>query len=629
MSNSLILYEDVTIHSFQASFQISSKKFNINHFLDPNIEYNQIALSNDSIYFLFDQDLYQINSQAQVIQLCTVPFSTVMFIPFQQLFSLNNNLYFANESNLFVYNNLKFKFCKFIKGKYVKIIDRVFIVNFQLLSGLKHQNTIVELKEDLMIDYLEGLNFTRQVIQFEVINDCVVARDAENNQVTYIIDLIEDKYKICQESINYSCDQSYQEIYDLNRDNTDINTDKINLFTQKMLLRHYSSEKYQSLVKSLLEQHNVEINFPTPFSTQHNEILHQAQLINVVKLLPDANIYITIEDNFIYVVDNNQVILDKIAVDFDFYCGRPNINNPSGPPAVFSYRLYQPVICKGEIYVLVFDSLYKLFDLKMQFVAKIPNFSQRNNSALVNRFFSYNDKIYAHDFNFDQSTLYYLEGFEFVKCKDFNTSFDIHFINFCNLVNIWYQESDILKLDNELNTTSICEINVDDLIYVNAKGILIAFTSDFKSIKILNLLDQTVSVIPNSIYCNNQILNSPLVLGRCGLQLNEKLLQQLVGCEFISKQRQVFEEYINNQILTNQEYQYQIEQILHHNFEVLFITRCQQFKNRLAQLSRIQSIGMYCSQINVKFKTVLLQLEVQSGIITNKFVNIITQSSTQ
>ncbi|CAL5997237.1 Conserved_hypothetical protein [Hexamita inflata] len=229
----------------------------------------------------------------------------------------------------------------------------------------------------------------------------------------------------------------------------------------------------------------------------------------------------------------------------------------------------------------------------MQFVAKIPNFSQRNNSALINRFFSFNDKIYVHDFNFDQSTLYYLEGIEFVKCIDFNTSFDIHFINFCNLVNIWYQESDILKLDNELNTTSICEINVDDLIYVNAKGILIAFTSDFKSVKILNLLDQTVSVIPNSIYCNNQILNSPLVLGRCGLQLNEKLLQQLVGCEFISKQRQVFEEFINNQILTNTEYQCQIQQILHHNFDVLLITRCQQFKNRLAKLSRIQSIGLH------------------------------------
>ncbi|CAL5997235.1 Hypothetical_protein [Hexamita inflata] len=237
MSNSLILYEDVTIHSFQASFQMSSKKFNINHFLDQNIEYNQISLCNDSIYFLFDQDLYQINSQAQVIQLCTVPFSTVMFIPFQQLFSLNNNLYFANESNLFVYNNFKFKFCKFIKGRYVKIIDRVFIVNFKLLSGLKHQNTIVELKEDLMIDYLEGLNFTWQVIELEVINDCVVARDAENNQVTYIIDLIEDKYKICQESINYSCDQSYQEIYDQNRDNTDINIDKINLLTQKNVIK--------------------------------------------------------------------------------------------------------------------------------------------------------------------------------------------------------------------------------------------------------------------------------------------------------------------------------------------------------------------------------------------------------
>ncbi|CAL6040791.1 Hypothetical_protein [Hexamita inflata] len=94
-------------------------------------------------------------------------------------------------------------------------------------------------------------------------------------------------------------------------------------------------EKYNKLSEE--EKNQVRINdkktlFP-------DKMLKKHQLMNVIKLLPDYDLYMAVENNRIQIVNRDFLIIGEIKIDFDFYTGYKNPNYCHGSTSVFSPQL--------------------------------------------------------------------------------------------------------------------------------------------------------------------------------------------------------------------------------------------------------------------------------------------------
>ncbi|CAL5985066.1 Conserved_hypothetical protein [Hexamita inflata] len=156
-------------------------------------------------------------------------------------------------------------------------------------------------------------------------------------------------------------------------------------------LSRLAIEKYCKNRKQTQIQEKIML-FPENYIEKH-------QLMNVIKLLPDYDLYMAIENNRIRIINQDFLIIGEIKVDFDFYTKYKNPNYCNGNISVYAPQQYTACVNCGVIYIQYFDKIYKIYNAELVFVVQIPNIQLECFDQFQNRMFSLNEDLYFNCFS--------------------------------------------------------------------------------------------------------------------------------------------------------------------------------------------------------------------------------------
>ncbi|CAL6016904.1 Conserved_hypothetical protein [Hexamita inflata] len=270
-------------------------------------------------------------------------------------------------------------------------------------------------------------------------------------EIVYVVNIVTQKFKKLQRETRFSKNNIYDNV-ELGVAGIQLKNEiLIELFGQESILKlkeayenHYfmNTNQYPELQNELncylctakdqipLEHTKVSIQGQIDKPTQQNSILQKCQLMNVVKLRSNYNIYLAIEDNNMYIIDEQRRVYGQYQVDYDMYAGK--VQNYQSRPS-YTYQ-YNATICNGEIYVRQFDQVYKVHNKQLLFITKIPC-----DSLCECVLYSQNNQLHAIN---DQGTQYKLSCSQF-KPNDINKFFPI---NYSQPANWRYQFCDKLHM---------------------------------------------------------------------------------------------------------------------------------------------------------------------------------------
>ncbi|CAL5981881.1 Conserved_hypothetical protein [Hexamita inflata] len=354
---------------------------------------------------------------------------------------------------------------------------------------------------------------------------------------------------------------------------------------------------------------------------QQNSILQKCQLMNVVKLKSNYNIYLAIEDNNMYIIDDQRRIYGQHQVDYDMYAGIEQ-NYERGPSYAYQYNA---TISNGEIYIRKFDQVYKVHNQQLLFIAKIPSSYQRQNIQTVCEecvLYSQNNQLHAIN---DQGTQYEL-GNQHLP-NDINKFFHTKHIFHIKLPNWHYQFCDKLLLyvqgqklqvlghDNYLNISKNLKI------IVNQGGVVILKTnrSNQTQIFMINLISGQIESAKNEALIDDQLWFDSIELGGSGLQINDELINKIFnkpGDKPVSEQANDMQKsYLTDLEQNSKNWSEQIQQLLPFNVMLNF------FENYKSE--KFEKIDK--SFLKTKEQIITRQRQVLEKIaeITNKYNRVI------
>ncbi|CAL5985040.1 Conserved_hypothetical protein [Hexamita inflata] len=306
--------------------------------------------------------------------------------------------------------------------------------------------------------------------------------------------------------------------------------------------------KYNQQQKNVVRINDKKILFP-------DQILKKHQLMNVIKLLPDYDLYLTVENNRIRIVNREFLIIGEIKVDFDFYTGYKNPNYCHGATSVFSPQLYTACICRGVIYIQYFDKIYKIRDAGLVFVVKIPDLRLQHYDSFFHRMFTLNDDLFVNS----------LFGYAYILRDDklhMVQSIGECFYQFAKQIVVWTQKKETLQqLQQNLDIKYIGIFSNMRYFSFVGGGTLIFHSDECKNTLIFNMLDQSIVESTEQFYHVDKIKNK-LELGSTGLQLPDKELVQLFGNDFPSRIQKEFENDLREQISKYPNYLVEIQKII-------------------------------------------------------------------
>ncbi|CAL6014704.1 Conserved_hypothetical protein [Hexamita inflata] len=264
------------------------------------------------------------------------------------------------------------------------------------------------------------------------------------------------------------------------------------------------------------------------------EILNDFQLMNVVKLRADLDLYLAVEDNYIYIVNQEQKIFGKYWVNYDMYPGYHSEKYYEGQLISNFSCQYQSIIFNGEIYIQKFECVYKICNNKLVFVASIPGYNQK--AVKISVYF--NSGLYVHDnqlFAFtDSGNVFKLQDKQFVY--QFND--DKRYYQFCDQV-IAYD-----RCSNQFQTIdgqTLFDLNVKNIFFVINQGGVLIFTykpkdqDPFKYF-IIDHVNKQVKVLESQQLQDYTILCSSKILGPAGIEVKQTDVLNILGNDAFRKQ---------------------------------------------------------------------------------------------
>ncbi|CAL5981891.1 Conserved_hypothetical protein [Hexamita inflata] len=357
-----------------------------------------------------------------------------------------------------------------------------------------------------------------------------------------------------------------------------------------------------------LEHTTVSIQGQIDKPIQQNSILQKCQLMNVVKLKSNYNIYLAIEDNNMYIIDEQRRIYGQYQVDYDMYAGIVQ-NYERGPSYAYEYNA---TICNGEIYVTKFDQVYKVHNQQLLFIAKIPCDSQCE--CIL---YSQNNQLYAIN---GQGTQYQLRNQHLpndIKFFPINYQFPNWHYQFCDKLLLYEQgqQLQVLGHDNYLNISEYVNI------IVNQGGVVILKTNRSKQTQIcmINLISGQIESSKNKALIDDQLWLDSIELGGSGLQINDELINKIFnkpGDKPVSEQANDMQKsYLTDLEQNSKNWSEQIQQLLPFNVMLNF------FENYESE--KFEKIDK--SFLKTKEQIITRQRQVLEKIakITNKYNGVI------
>ncbi|CAL6017082.1 Conserved_hypothetical protein [Hexamita inflata] len=349
---------------------------------------------------------------------------------------------------------------------------------------------------------------------------------------------------------------------------------------------------------------------------QERSILQKCQLMNVVKLKSDYNIYLAIEDNNMYIFDDQRRIYGQYRVDYDMYAGIYDAKYSQTEHRVSYASQYNAYICNGEIYVRRYDSLYKVLNKQLLYIANIPNIID-DNEVLESVLFPFNNELYAFSSN---GIIYVL-----TNC---NNSYSFCPANDQTMIQKQYQFCDkFLIFDRKTYQMSVqgCQNYVNKIgeycleLVVNHGGILILKTNVTQSLKIfyfIDLVSGQIVTLDNEIELDEIELLDSIETGGCGLQIYDEVINEIFGKQpedrSIQEQaNEVYKSYLTDLKQNSQNWNAQISQLLSIDIMIDYFTdyEAQKFENINSTFLKVQE----------KVLTKLNYVTEKVTEVTNKF----------
>ncbi|CAL6021149.1 Conserved_hypothetical protein [Hexamita inflata] len=338
-----------------------------------------------------------------------------------------------------------------------------------------------------------------------------------------------------------------------------------------------------------------------------NSILQKCQLMNVVKIKSNYNIYLAIEDNNMYIIDDQRRIYGQYQVDYDMYAGIVQ-NYERGPSYAYQYNA---TICNGEIYVTKFDQVYKVHNQLLLFIAKIPCDSQCECILYSqnNQLFAINDGIQYQLINSNQ----------FISIKN-QYSINNWYYQFCDKL-LLYEQEQKLQVQGHINYQKISGRFPSRLkIIVNQGGVVILKTNGRyqKQIYMINLISGQIESTENDALKDDQLWFDSIDVGGSGLQINDELINKIFnkpGDKPVSEQaNEMYKSYLMDLEQNSQNWNEQIKQLLPFNVMLNYFENCES-----EQFKKINSTFL---KVQEKVVTKLNYVKVKVTKITHKFSRV-------
>ncbi|CAL6013436.1 Conserved_hypothetical protein [Hexamita inflata] len=298
-------------------------------------------------------------------------------------------------------------------------------------------------------------------------------------------------------------------------------------------------------------------------SKQETEkILQKCQLMHVFKPLSYVDLYTTIEDNSLFIIDKDLNILQQTPINCEIYSGYKNEdygrdiiiyegfeiypgykNDEYYGDVIIIYEgfFHQLIPCKGVLYVQINEQVFQLKDSQLVVAFKIPEFIRHNVSSYYCCIFCFKDELYVKtsnkEFVYRNETFVQLREVEEWSFQNQQQVFSYEW-NFED-----GQHVNIFEITAENTKDQIFQVRDADYVPYMSNGIMIVQLQNHNSV-IVDLLNYEMKDFTED--STNMLQH--IVLSESGLNLKQELIEKYFGAKIIKQQKQSYLELIEHQM---------------------------------------------------------------------------------
>ncbi|CAL5971409.1 Conserved_hypothetical protein [Hexamita inflata] len=476
---------------------------------------NYILTNNQIIEVKLTDKIIEGNKQIkyQLIQ-------THKFIYAQDFYISNGSFYINDDGKLFIQNNSKYK-----------MIDYTSKISFQYCQNIYQVDKLDFDNNFNILFHLENNNTNRIIKQYQSCKlilqcDAILVLQNESNALE-LFDMINEK--IVTSKINI---EQIDDILELGI---------TGLKLKDNILKEYFGEKYP---QETLNHYNEFQKFQSFNTNQQLKILDKCQLMHVFKPFMFIDLYTVIEDNNLFIIDQEMNILKQISINCEIYSGYIKEEQNANESIIFEGFFHQLILCKGVLYIQVCDQIFKLQDKQFVFVFEIPDFNRINVHAYYSSLYSTENELFVKNkydtfvFNDLHNQLKYYQTLDFFMCM---------FQNQQIVYSYMWEYDDTGYLTN----INIFELGVDEPIYHVKKVDQILYFNN--GVFVAQLKNKKPVII--DIYNRKMVdfeeepkMLQHLVLDNCGLNLKREIIEKYFGASFLQQQTEYYNKLITQQM---------------------------------------------------------------------------------
>ncbi|CAL6016942.1 Conserved_hypothetical protein [Hexamita inflata] len=543
----------------------------------------------DDIYFVQNgslQHLCQISAINEISQISNDQRSSQR----GQLFAINNQLYLSGLEQLYIYNNGKFKYVKeIVKEKvllnkqqcqdyFCQFGNNVFCLKsnqvFRVQANLQFTSILKTACDFEILCVQGGIIMLSILSQFLAIGEIIVI-NMLTDEVKHFKDIYgEQKAKEIAHKINSSrahnqndvCQEQPTEIQQLfcqGEYGLQLKTE-----VQKQIFGEEFPEKckveFDKFMKSQITQTyiNEMIEFVKPLRQDWKELeekyagmaaleekekyLHDCQLLNVMKLAPNLDIYMAVDDGFIHIIDKKKKILHQIKVDYDYYIGKQFSNADQKQFCSLIHNFVNNIIFHdGSMYVQAFNKVYRINNMKTELVGTLPYLNLDYFKTYPQTLCTNSQHLVVYG---DQQRQYILNNGKF----KLNTQRQLQSYNFCGYCCDWDEQNQYIifckycevLVKQVLRDKSVFNTKVSKISFFSS-GILILSSSAFETVYAVNIVTQQTQILHHDTRFSKNNIYDNVELGVAGIQLKNEIISKLFGEDAISKIKEAYENFYN------------------------------------------------------------------------------------
>ncbi|CAL6100329.1 Conserved_hypothetical protein [Hexamita inflata] len=297
----------------------------------------------------------------------------------QNIFVLNGELYAQKHDAVYIFTNNHFKLIRFQPS--------TMIMNLYQFCKLSYSfdQSYLQLQDFALVKH--DTNGKQLICTYQELTGDII--DLQNIIIFSTQDSAFIFNLVSQQTIKL--DQiAYEKLKEEIDDQIELGAFGVQLKKERQI-ELFGEQVYQQSVE-MFQQWTCDEGKPFEKQSEHENKLAKYQLMHVFKPFYYADLYISIEDNTLFVVDKDLNILEKTEIKCELYSGLQD--DYCDVPIIFEGYFSQAVLCKGRIHIQMRNKVYYVKDRKLQLLVEIPDFDFRDTNSYYNAIFSLNDDLY-------------------------------------------------------------------------------------------------------------------------------------------------------------------------------------------------------------------------------------------